>query len=132
SEPSRPSSAASRAPSAASPPCSSVSCRVTRSSALIATRSLKALCPLISGAMSLRRKSATALVNSRGVGSSCMVRLPRRKKPQQIDLGLGGPPSDHGALHRMIGTQAKPLHHAATHHAPAQRARHLPEFHAGG
>src|ERR1700675_4970953 len=30
----------------------------------------------------------------------------------------------------MIGTAAKPLHHAAAHHAPAERAHDFPEFHA--
>ena len=89
--------------------------------------------PLISGAMSLRRKSATALVSS----TRCRFILhvadsSRRKKPQQIDLGLGGAAADHGALHRMVGAAAKPLHHAAAHHAPAQRAHHFPECHAGG
>src|ERR1700756_5051272 len=30
----------------------------------------------------------------------------------------------------MIGPCAKPLHHAAAHHTPAQRAHDLPESHA--
>src|ERR1700710_1757118 len=30
----------------------------------------------------------------------------------------------------MIGAEAKALHHAAAHHAPAQRAHHFPEVHA--
>ena len=63
----------SRAASAASFPCSSANCRVTRSSALMPTRSLKALWPLVMGVISLRRKSATALISSVGVGSSCML-----------------------------------------------------------
>jgi hypothetical protein len=33
---------------------------------------------LITGVISLRRKSATALINSVGVGSSCMSLPPRR------------------------------------------------------
>src|SRR5258705_8838874 len=28
----------------------------------------------------------------------------------------------------MLRPNAKPLHHAAAHHAPAQRAHHFPEF----
>ena len=36
------------------------------------TRSLKALWPLMAGVISLRRKSATALISSVGVGSSCI------------------------------------------------------------
>ena len=68
-----------RATASASPPpphrspAASASCRVTRSSALMPTRSLKALWPLICGVISLRRKSATALISSVGVGSSCII-----------------------------------------------------------
>src|SRR6478752_7531345 len=29
----------------------------------------------------------------------------------------------------MFGSRAKPLHHAAAHHAPSQRAHHFPELH---
>src|SRR5258705_6015635 len=125
-----PSSPFSRAASAASPGCSSASCRVTRSSALMPTRSLKALCQWITGVISSRKNSATALISSVGVGSSCILPSSRRKYPQQVDLGLRGTPPDHGALHRMVGANAKPLHHAAAHHAPAQRAHHFPEFYA--
>src|SRR5258708_15636418 len=32
----------------------------------------------------------------------------------------------------MLGSDAKTLHHAAAHHAPAQRAHHFPEFYAVG
>ena len=32
----------------------------------------------------------------------------------------------------MLGPNAKPLHHAAAHHAPAQRAHHFPEFYPLG
>src|SRR6202158_4383818 len=32
----------------------------------------------------------------------------------------------------MRGREAKALHHAAAHHAPAQRAHHFPEFYAVG
>src|SRR5664279_939873 len=132
SEPCMPRSCDSRAASSASPPCSSANCRVTRSSMLIATRSLNALCPLIMGVMSPRRKSATALASSTGVGSSCISLLPWREQPQQIDLGFRRAPADHGTLHRMVGADAKSLHHAAAHHAPAQRPHHFPEFHPLG
>src|SRR5712691_1659897 len=99
---------------------------------LMATRSLNALCPVIAGMMSLRRKSATALVNSIGVGSSCISISPRRQQPQQIDLSLRRATADHRALHRMVGASTEALHHAAAHHAPAQRAHHFPELHASG
>ena len=123
--------------SAARPPrhrcrSSSANCRVTRSSALMPTRSLKALWPLMAGVISLRRKSATALISSVGVGSSCISTSPRGQQPQQIDLGLRRAPPDHRPLHRMIGAGAKALHHAAAHDAPAQRAHHFPEHHASG
>src|SRR5262249_11283643 len=145
----RPNNARSRSASSASLASASVNCRVTRSSMLMATRSLNALWSEIIGAISWRRKSATALVSSIGVGSSCIVSLPlvghdlvrkpvstfrrscpRGQQPQQVDLGLRGAAPDHGALHRMIRRGAKPLHHAAAHHAPAQGAHHLPEFDA--
>src|SRR6478609_1880235 len=132
SEPCMPSSRDSRAASTASLSCSSVNWRVTRSSALIATRSLNALCPLMAGVMSLRRKSATALINSVGVGSSCMLVSSRGQQPQQVDLGFRGAAADHRALDGMLGPAAKPLHHAAAHHAPAQRAHHFPEFYPLG
>src|SRR6266404_9227223 len=32
----------------------------------------------------------------------------------------------------MLRSAAKPLHHAAAHHAPAQRAHHFPEFYPLG
>ena len=92
----------SRAASAASLPCSSASCRVTRSSALMPTRSLKALWPLICGVISLRRKSATALISSVGVGSSCIIIPLGANNLQQIDLRLRRTAADHRALHRMI------------------------------
>ena len=74
SHPSRATASAARLPLHRSP-CSSASCRVTRSSALMPTRSLKALWPLMAGVISLRRKSATALISSVGVGSSCIFIL---------------------------------------------------------
>src|SRR4051812_15564914 len=123
-----PSSCDSRASSAASLVPSSASCRVTRSSALMATRSLNALCPLICGASSFRKKSATALISSDGVGSSCTCPSPRRQQPQQIDFGLRRPPADHRTLQRMVGTETETLHHAAAHDAPAQRAHHSPKM----
>src|SRR6478672_11395461 len=92
-----PSNRDSLAASAASLLCSSVNWRVTRSSALIATRSLNALCPLMAGVISLRRKSATALINSVGVGSSCMLVSSRGQQPQQVDLGFRGAAADHRA-----------------------------------
>src|ERR1700744_2769564 len=55
---------------------------------------------------------------------------PRREQPEQINLRLRRAAADHGAFHGMIGTAAEALHHAAAHHAPAQRAHHLPELHA--
>src|SRR5258705_11539765 len=124
-----PSNPESRAASAASLSGSSASWRATRSRALIPTRSLKALWPLMTGVISLRRKSATALISSVGVGSSCILLSSRRQQPQQIDFGFRRAAPDHGALHRMVGATAKPLHHAAAHHAPAQRAHHFPEHH---
>src|SRR5712675_2596748 len=132
SEPCMPSNPESRAASAASLSGSSASWRATRSRALIPTRSLKALWPLMTGVISWRRKSATALISSVGVGSSCILLSSRRQQPQQIDFGFRRAAPDHGALHRMVGATAKPLHHAAAHHAPAQRAHHFPEHHARG
>src|SRR5229473_1401486 len=84
------------------------------------------------GAISLRRKSTTALISSSGVGSSCMLVSSRRQQPQQIDLGFRGAAADHRALDGMLRPNAKPLHHAAAHHAPAQRAHHFPEFYSLG
>src|ERR1700757_4501601 len=54
---------------------------------------------------------------------------PRGKQSKQIDLRLRRTAADHGALHGMIGAEAKALHHAAAHHAPAQRAHDFMEFH---
>src|SRR5262245_1979374 len=93
------------------------------------TRSLKALWPLITGVISVRRKSATALISSVGVGSSCISPSSRREQSQQIDLRLRGAPANHGAFHGMVGAGAETLHHAAAHDAPAQRAHHFPEHH---
>src|SRR4029078_8686283 len=100
--------------------------RVTRSRALMPTRSLKALWPLMAGMISVRRKSATALTSSVGAGSSCMSFVPWSQQPQQIKLTLRLAPPDHRLLHRMIGSVAEALHHAATYDAPAQRAQHFP------
>src|SRR5262245_4505599 len=125
-----PSSAFSRTASAASlGPCSA-SWRVTRSSALMPTRSLKALWPWIIGAISVRRKSATALISSVGVGSSCILSAPWSQQPKQINLRLRRAPSDHRLLHRMIRGVAETLHHPTAHDAPAQRTHYLPEHHA--
>src|SRR5262249_39940778 len=130
SAPSIPSSFFKLTASDASLSSTSVICRTTRLSALIATRSLKALWPEMAGVMSLRRKSATALVSSIGVGSSCILVPSRGQQSQQIDFRLRRAAADHGALHRMIRSEAKALHHAAAHHAPAQGAHHFPELHA--
>src|SRR4051812_1669746 len=127
-----PSSCFSRTASAASPLCSSANCRVTRSSALIPTRSLKALWPFMTGTISLRRKSATALISSVGVGSSCISPSPWSQQSQQVDFRFRRTPPDHGPFYRMIGAKTETLHHAAAHDAPAQRAHHFPEHHAIG
>src|ERR1700710_373731 len=127
-----PSNAFNRTASPASAGPSCASCRVTRSSALMPTRSLKALWPLIAGVISLRRKSATALSSSVGVGSSCMLFSSRCEQAQQIDFRFRRAPADHRALHRMIRPLPEPLHHAAAHQAPAQCAHHFPEHHPIG
>src|SRR3979411_2416132 len=61
-----------------------------------------------------------------------MLPPPRRKKAQEIDLGLRRATADHRPLDGMLGADAKALHHAAAHHAPAQRSHHFPEFYARG